>query len=146
MDEILCFLGSLVIRLSFAMSLCVCSVVVVGRIISFSCCCIGHTLLSSSWLFFFLCCVAESILGLCFHACFFVLRIYSLVDMHFSCKFIKSFLPWQRALSLCGVQTIHTGVVLLEDKIESSEEKAFKNLLSVSNIIAFKSLVCEDFM
>lgn len=53
MDEILCFLGSLVIRLSFAMSLSVCSVVGVGRIISFSCCCIGHTLLSSSWLFFF---------------------------------------------------------------------------------------------
>jgi hypothetical protein len=66
--------------------------------------------------------------------------------MHFSCKFIKSFLPWQRALSLSGVQTIHTGVVLLEDKIESSEEKAKKNLLSVSNIIAFESLVREDFM
>jgi hypothetical protein len=61
-DEILCFLGSLVICLSFAMSLSVCSVVIVGRIISFSCCCIGHTLLSSSWLFFFsvLCCRINS--------------------------------------------------------------------------------------
>jgi hypothetical protein len=26
------------------------------------------------------------------------------------------------SLSLCGVQTIRTGVVLLDDKIESSEE------------------------
>jgi hypothetical protein len=52
----------------------------------------------------------------------------------------------ESSLSLSGVQTIHTGVVLLEDKIESSEEKAKNNLLSVSNIIAFKSLVCEDFM
>lgn len=77
-----------------------------------------------------------------------MLRIYSLVDMHFSCKFIKSFLPWRRALSLSlsGVQTNHAGVVLLEDKIESSEEKAKKKLLSVSKIIAFESLVCEDFM
>lgn len=147
MDEILCFLGSLVIHLSFAMSLSVCSVVVVGRIISFSCCCIGHTLLSSSWLFFF-CVVLQNNSRTSFSCMFFCARIYSLVDMHFSCKFIKSFLPWQRALSLslCGVQTIHTGVVLLEDKIESSEEKSKKTLLSVSNIIAFKSLVCEDFM
>jgi hypothetical protein len=103
-DEILCFLGSLVFRLSFAMSLSVSSVVGVGRIISFSCCCIGHTLLSSSWLFFsVLCCRINSrTLFSCFFLFFFffVLRIYSLVDMHFSCKFIKSFLPWRRALSL----------------------------------------------
>jgi hypothetical protein len=50
------------------------------------------------------------------------------------------------SLSLSGVQTIHAGVVLLEDKIESSEEKAKRKLLSVSKIIAFESLVCEDFI
>jgi hypothetical protein len=33
--------------------LTVCNVAIVGGIISFSCCCIDHTLVSSSWGFFF---------------------------------------------------------------------------------------------